>query len=111
MDAAAGIILKDMDAATILDRAYICAENHVVAAGRPSMSIQIEKVDERCLAGLYYVLMLSTVMSAELYGIDPFDQPGVDHGKHGLFAQYGRSGFEDLASKLSAHRTKPRRVC
>ena len=103
--------LKDMDAATILERAFVCAENHVVTPGRPAMTIQIDAVDEAHLAGLYYVLMLSTVMSAELYGIDPFDQPGVDHGKHGLFAQYGRAGFEDLSGKLTAHRAKPRRTC
>ncbi len=103
--------LKDVDGAGILDRAFVCAENHVIAPGRPAMTVTLDRIDERSLAGLYYMLMLSTAMSAELYGIDPFDQPSVEHGKHGLFAQFGRTGFQDLARKLADHRAKPRRTC
>jgi len=50
-------------------------------------------------------------MSAELYGIDPFDQPGIEHGKQASFAQFGRAGFEDLAKKLKDYRAKPRKTC
>ena len=57
------------------------------------------------------MLQLSTAMSAELYGIDPFDQPGVEHGKQAEFAQFGRAGFEDLAKRLKEYRGKPRRTC
>jgi glucose-6-phosphate isomerase len=103
--------VKDADFAGVLDKSFVTAENHVVAAGRPAMTILLDRIDEATIGGLHFMLELSTAMSAELYGIDPFDQPGVDHGKHGVFAQFGRAGFEDLAKKLADHRAKPRRTC
>lgn len=103
--------LGGADFATILEHGHIGAEQHITASGRPNMTIQLERVDEGSVGGLYYLLQLSTAMSAELYGIDPFDQPGVEHGKHAAFAQFNRAGFEDLAKRLKEYRTRPRRTC
>lgn len=103
--------LGGADFATILDHGYIGAEQQITVSGRPNMAIHLEKVDEGSVGGLYYMLQLSTAMSAELYGIDPFDQPGVEHGKQAEFAQFGRAGFEDLAKRLKEYRSKPRRTC
>ncbi len=103
--------LGNVDFATVLANAQIGSEHHITASGRPNMAIAIDKVDEANVVGLYYLFMLSTVMSAELYGIDPFDQPGVEHGKQATFAQFGRPGFEDLANRLKDYRAKPRRIC
>jgi glucose-6-phosphate isomerase len=96
---------------TMLDHACVGAEQHITASGRPNMTLHVEKIDEGSIGGLYYMLELSTVMSAELYGIDPFDQPGIEHGKQASFAQFGRAGFEDLAKKLKDYRAKPRKTC
>jgi glucose-6-phosphate isomerase len=83
----------------------------VTGSGRPNMSIILDQINESAVGGLYYMLELSTAMSAELYGIDPFDQPGVEHGKHANFAQLGRGGFEDLAKRLKDYRALPRKTC
>ncbi len=96
---------------TILEYSYIGCEQHITASGRPNMAIHLDQVDEAHIAGLAYMLELSTTMSAELYGIDPFDQPGVEFGKQSSFAQFGRAGFEDLAKRLKDYRAKPRRTC
>lgn len=103
--------LGNTDWNTILDHGYWGAEQHITAAGRPNMTVSIDKLDEQAIGGLYYMLQLSTTMSAELYGIDPFDQPGVDHNKHASFALFGRPGFEDLAKRIRDYQTKPRRSC
>jgi glucose-6-phosphate isomerase len=103
--------LHNADFTTIMDYGYWGAEQHVTASGRPNMTIQLDQVDEANVGGLYYLFQLSTTMSAELYGIDPFDQPGVEHSKHATFAQFGRPGFEDLAKRIKEYRTKPRRTC
>ena len=103
--------LQNADFNTLLDYGYIGAEQHITGSGRPNMTILLDQVDEENVGGLYYLLQLSTAMSAELYGIDPFDQPGVEHGKHALSAQFGRSGFEDLAKRLKEYRAKPRKTC
>ena len=103
--------LQNVDLTTMMDYGYWGAEQHLTAAGRPNMAIQLDGIDETSIGGLYYLLQLSTAMSAELYGIDPFDQPGVEHGKHATSAQCGRPGFEDLGSRLRDYRAKPRRTC
>ena len=99
------------DFATLLDHAQIGAEQAITASGRPNLAIILDRVDEGSIGGLYYLLQLSTTMSAELYGIDPFDQPGVEHDKQAAYAQLGRSGFEDLAKRLADYRKLPRRSC
>lgn len=103
--------VKDGDFATILEHAYVGCEQHLTAAGRPNMAVTVDEVDEAHIGGLIYMLELSTAMSAELYGIDPFDQPGVEQGKQATYAQFGRPGFEDLAKRIRDHRAKPRRAC
>jgi glucose-6-phosphate isomerase len=107
----AAAYLGGADFATILEHGYLGAEQHITASGRPNMAVHLDTVDEAHVGGLYYMLQLSTTMSAELYGIDPFDQPGVEHGKQAEFAQFGRAGFEDLAKRLKEYRGKPRRTC
>ncbi len=107
----AAAYLKESSFAQLLDYGYWGAEQHVTAAGRPNMTIHLDAVDEFHVGGLVYLLELSTAMSAELYGIDPFDQPGVEHGKAASMAQLGRAGFEDLAKRLKDYKAKPRKTC
>lgn len=47
----------------------------------PVRTIDLEQLDERSLGGLLMSFMLETVLAANLLGIDPFDQPGVELGK------------------------------
>jgi glucose-6-phosphate isomerase len=107
----AAAYLGGADLGLLLAHGQLGAEHHITASGRPNLALAVDQIDEAHVAGLYYLFMLSTVMSAELYGIDPFDQPGVEHGKHAIFAQFGRAGFEDLANRLKDYRAKPRRTC
>lgn len=103
--------LNNVDFANVLDCSHVGAEQAVTASGRPNMAIVLDAIDEQSVGGLYYMLQLSTAMSAELYSIDPFDQPGVEHGKQANFAQLGRAGFEDLAKRLKEYRGLARKIC
>jgi glucose-6-phosphate isomerase len=103
--------LKDASFETILERGYIGCEQSLTASGRPNMTITVDTIDAAHIGGLIYMFALSTAMSAELYGIDPFDAPGVEQGKQATYAQFGRPGFEDLAKRIKDHRAKPRRTC
>jgi glucose-6-phosphate isomerase len=107
----AAAYLKDVSLSDILTHGYWAAEQNLTAAGRPNMTISCDAVDEAHLGGVIYLLQLSTAMSAELYGINPFDQPAVDHSKQALFAQIGRAGFEDLARRIKDYKAKPRKTC
>jgi glucose-6-phosphate isomerase len=103
--------LQNADFTTLMEYGYFGAEQHITAAGRPNMAIQLDEIDPANIGRLIFMLQLSSVMSAELYGIDPFDQPGVEHSKHATFAQFGRAGFEDLAKRIKEYRAKPRKTC
>jgi glucose-6-phosphate isomerase len=48
---------------------------------RPHAIITIPSISEKSLGALFYFFMLATAYSGELYGINTYDQPGVEEGK------------------------------
>ena len=62
--------------------------------GRPNLTIQLERVDAWHVGGLLMLLELATAYGGQLYGIDAFDQPGVELGKQFAYAMLGRPGSE-----------------
>ncbi|HSA54167.1 MAG TPA: hypothetical protein VLE53_00620, partial [Gemmatimonadaceae bacterium] len=74
--------------------------------GRPSLSIHLERVDPWHVGGLLMLLELATAYAGELYGVDAFDQPGVELGKRFTYGLFGRPGFADA---LREWETLPRR--
>ncbi|MDQ3243907.1 MAG: glucose-6-phosphate isomerase [Gemmatimonadota bacterium] len=63
--------------------------------GRPNLTIHLDRVDEWHVGGLIMLLELATAYSGELYGIDAFNQPGVELGKQFAYALLGRPGADD----------------
>ncbi|MGB8274885.1 MAG: glucose-6-phosphate isomerase [Alphaproteobacteria bacterium] len=49
--------------------------------GRPVRVIRIATLDERVMGALLMHFMIETIISANLFGVDPFDQPSVEEGK------------------------------
>lgn len=49
--------------------------------GRPVRVIEIEEVSEKTLGMLIMHLMLETIITAKLLGVNPYDQPAVEAGK------------------------------
>jgi glucose-6-phosphate isomerase len=62
--------------------------------GRPSITIELDRVDARSLGGLLMLFQIATVHAGALYGVDPLDQPGVELGKVLTYGILGRKGFE-----------------
>lgn len=81
-------------------------------AGRPNATISIEKIDAHSLGQLVFMLELSVAVMGEHYGIDAFDQPGVEAGKVAAYALMGRAGYEARRAEIEAARarTSPRVV-
>ena len=48
------------------------------------------------MGGLLYMLEVQTAFAGGLYGINAFDQPGVEEGKKAAAALMGRGRPEDL---------------
>jgi glucose-6-phosphate isomerase len=56
----------------------------------PQIILQLGKRDEFHLGYLIYTMELTCAMSGYLIGVNPFDQPGVEHYKRNMFALLGK---------------------
>jgi glucose-6-phosphate isomerase len=66
--------------------------------GRPNMTIHLDRVDAAHVGQLMMLLEVATAYAGQLYGIDAFNQPGVELGKQFAYALLGRPGA-DAAKK------------
>ena len=66
--------------------------------GRPNLTIHLDRVDAAHVGELMMFLEIATAYAGQLYGIDAFNQPGVELGKQFAYALLGRPGA-DAAKK------------
>lgn len=74
----------------------------LAARGRPSATIEIEQVDEWHVGSLLMFFEIATAYAGALYGINAFDQPGVELGKLYTYGIMGRPGFEASRREFEA---------
>jgi glucose-6-phosphate isomerase len=72
----------------------------LTAAGRPNLTYLLPRISAHVVGQLLYLFQFQTALSGELYGIDAFDQPGVEAGKLAAYALMGRKGYEKDAARL-----------
>lgn len=78
--------------------------------GRPSITIRLQRLDARALGALFFLYQAATAFAGELYGIDAFDQPGVELGKRLATGLLGRPGLEEAGEKVrEAEKRRPSR--
>jgi glucose-6-phosphate isomerase len=72
-------------------------------ANRPNVTFHLDAVTPENVGGLLYLLQVQTAFAGELYAIDAFDQPGVEHGKKAIYALLGEKSpeAEKLREKLA----------
>lgn len=66
----------------------------LASAGRPSMTVHFPNESIEHLGALLFLLEAQTAIAGGLYGINAFDQPGVEAGKILTNALMGRAGSE-----------------
>ena len=66
----------------------------LAARGRMNMTLTLDRLDAWHLGGLIMLLEIGTAFAGELYGVNAFDQPGVELGKRFTYGMFGRPGFE-----------------
>ena len=71
-------------------------------ARRPNCTISFPKVDAHSVGQYLYMMELSVAVMGELYGVDAFDQPGVEAGKVAAYALMGRAGYEARRAEIEA---------
>jgi glucose-6-phosphate isomerase len=59
--------------------------------GRPNMTLTLDRVDPFHVGALLMFLELATAYAGRLYGVNAFDQPGVELGKQFTYAMLGRA--------------------
>lgn len=62
-------------------------------AGRPNSTIRLGAVNEENLGYVFQALEIQTAVAGSLYGVNAFDQPGVEAGKRITYKRMGRPGY------------------
>jgi len=96
--------LSDHDLGAVLDAEFEATEASLAAAGRPSVRVEIERVDEHSLGRLLYGMEAACVLAGELYGIETFTQPAVEWGKNAARGLLGAGEFEEAATVRDKNR-------
>ncbi len=69
-------------------------------AGRPNCASLLPEVNPFTVGQLLFLFKVQAALSAELYDVNAFDQPGVEVVKVATYALMGRRGFEDHRRKI-----------
>ena len=72
----------------------------LVGRQRPTGVIALPRIDAFAVGEVIMLLELATAWAGPLYGVDPFDQPGVEEAKRLAYAALGREGFGHLAGQV-----------
>jgi glucose-6-phosphate isomerase len=62
-------------------------------AGRPNCTIRMGALDGEHLGYVFQALEVQTALAGALYGVNPYDQPGVEAGKQITYKRMGRPGY------------------
>ncbi|MGB8932506.1 MAG: hypothetical protein WCC48_14785, partial [Anaeromyxobacteraceae bacterium] len=86
----------------LIDAELTSTEAALRHAGRPTIRITLPRLEPRAVGELMMLLELATAYAGGLYGVNPFDQPGVEAGKRYAQGLLGRPGFEQARDELLA---------
>ncbi len=78
----------------LLDAERRATAGALASSGRPNGVLQIPAVDAYHLGELIMLFEFATAFAGALYGIDAYNQPGVELGKQFTYGIFGRPGFE-----------------
>lgn len=74
----------------------------LAARGRFNATLSVDAVDAWHLGALMQLFALATAYAGELYGVNAFDQPGVELGKQFAYALLGRAGSDKARAEWDA---------
>lgn len=77
-------------------------EASLVESGRPNCKLIVPEINPYYLGALFYFFEFQTAFAGKLYGINPFDQPGVEAGKriiHKLLKEEGQSRTKETSKR------------
>jgi glucose-6-phosphate isomerase len=78
----------------LLNAEYEATSAALAEMGRMSCTLQLPELTAETVGEAIMFFQLATGYAGVWYGIDPFDQPGVELGKRLTYAAMGRPGYE-----------------
>ena len=78
----------------LLDAEYEATSAALAEMGRMSCTLHLPELTAETLGEAIMFFQVATGYAGVWYGIDPFDQPGVELGKRLTYAAMGRPGYE-----------------
>ncbi len=82
----------------------IATEAALTEAGRPNCRWTLPRVDDYHVGMFFELLEFQTAFAGELYGVDAFDQPGVELAKKLTNGLMGKKGFEEYGARFKKER-------
>jgi glucose-6-phosphate isomerase len=86
----------------LLRAEYEATATALARMGRMSCTLRLPRLDAESLGEAIMFYQLATGYAGVFYGVDPFDQPGVELGKKLTYAAMGRPGYETQAEPAAA---------
>ncbi|MCX7914039.1 MAG: glucose-6-phosphate isomerase [Thermodesulfovibrionales bacterium] len=78
-------------------------------SGKPCITIQMPKIDAYHLGQLFHLFSIATAMAGFLFGVNPFNQPGVEEGKDLTYGMMGKRGYEKKIEEFLSYRKNKNR--
>lgn len=69
--------------------------------GRMNSTVILDAIEPRTVGQLLFLFEMQAVFAAGLYGVNPFDQPGVEKGKQLTYGMMGRRGYQKERQEIS----------
>jgi len=87
----------------MLDAELVGTTSSLIRRRRPVGRLTLARMSAEALGELLMLLEATTAFAGPLYGVDPFDQPGIEEAKRLAFAALGRPGYESLKLEMSKY--------
>lgn len=84
-------------------------ETALAKNGRMNSTITLDRITPQTVGQLLFMLEIETVFAAGLYGVDPFDQPGVEKGKRLTYGMMGRPGYRKERDEVASFQRKKKK--
>ena len=87
----------------LINKEKLATEVALTENKRPNCSYKIKKLNPFSLGALFFLFEVKTAFIGFLYGINPFNQPGVEEGKKNTYALMGRSKYRERKDKIQKY--------
>ncbi len=88
-------IFRGRDMGELITAELLATEFALTKAERPNLRLILPEISAETVGELLFLLEVATAFAGGLYGINAFDQPGVEEGKIAAYALMGREGKAD----------------